>query len=309
MHRELARAKLNLMLRVLAREASGFHQIETVFCSLELADEIEVSLGGDVVSIDVVAPDDAAGPPPCIGDDADNLAYLAAHRFNEAVGLDGDGAGAHIRLIKRIPAGAGLGGGSSDAAAVLRALNRLHGSPLPADALLAVGAMIGSDVPFFLSGATLALGWGRGGRLLPLPALPAAHVLLAVPAEGVPTGDAYGALAHLRRELAAELEAGSSPHAVAPAVLRAPASWRDAAALAHNDFEPIVFQRLPRLGTMRDALAGLGACMTRLTGTGSVVFGVFEDAGAAAIAAREMAGAFPDARFVLTRTVGTDRET
>ncbi|MEX0907097.1 MAG: 4-(cytidine 5'-diphospho)-2-C-methyl-D-erythritol kinase [Gemmatimonadota bacterium] len=283
-----AHAKLNLTLQVLAREESGFHQIETLFCAIELADDLEVSVRGDCVTLDVRS---GAGASVDLGQTQLNLAYRAAMAFRAAAGRS---AGAHIRLVKHIPAGAGLGGGSSDAAAVLRALNALHDGPLSEAALLDVGARLGSDVPFFLNGAPLALAWGRGSRLLPLPPLPRAEVLLAVVSEGVRTADAYGALAHRR-------EQGEAP-GVAPAVLALPRSWQDVAAAAVNDFEDIVFQRLPQLATLRHALADHGATLARMTGTGSVVFGIFEDAAVMQRAAVAVHEAVPGAGVLLTRT-------
>jgi 4-diphosphocytidyl-2-C-methyl-D-erythritol kinase len=299
-HREAAArlrapAKLNLDLRVLAREASGFHQIETLFCRLELADDVEVSLRDDVSAADVVSLDVVPGPGgvlPDLGPPRANLAYRAAAAFLEEAGGRG---GAHVRLTKRVPAGAGLGGGSSDAAAVLRALNRLRGEPLPEDVLMALGARLGSDVPFLLSGASLALAWGRGGRLCPLPPLPAATVLLAVPAERVPTGEAYAELARSRTASAGE-------PAAEPRVLTAPADWRAVASEAANDFEDIVFRRLPRAGELRDALEDAGAIVARLTGTGSAVFGVFEQRADTARVESALRRTWPDVTFISTRT-------
>jgi 4-diphosphocytidyl-2-C-methyl-D-erythritol kinase len=286
----LARAKVNLSLRVLAREAGGFHQIETLFCALELADEIEVSVADDVVRLDVVAPPEKPEPAPDLGPPESNLALRAAAAFFDAAALP---PRATIRLTKRIPAGAGLGGGSSDAAAVLRALNTLHGEPLGDAALLAVGARLGSDVPFFLAGASLALAWGRGGRLAPLPPLPSRPVLLAVPAERVATADAYADLARHRGD----------DYVSGPAVLPAITGWDDVIAVAHNDFEETVFRRLPRLADLRGALLDAGALMARMTGTGSVVFGIFADATDAETARTALARRSDDVDWVLTRTL------
>lgn len=280
-----AHAKLNLALRVLAREHSGYHQIETIFCALELADEVEVTLTNAGITLEVAAPADEAGPPADLGPTGQNLAYRAASLFARSVPLD---RGIDIRLTKRIPAGAGLGGGSSDAAAVLAVLNDLHGRPLSAAELLGLGARLGSDVPFFLTGATLALAWGRGGRIAPLPPLPPATVLLAVPPERVSTADAYAALAAAQPE--------------APALFAAPRSWLDVGAIAHNDFERPIFERHPRLADIRQQLQDAGAIVARMTGTGSVVFGVFDDARRADTAARDITAAHPDVPTIITRT-------
>jgi len=274
-----APAKLNLALRVIAREHSGFHQIETIFCTLALADTVEVVLTNAGISLEVTE------PAPELGPVSQNLAVRAAEAFVRAADIE---HGVHITLTKRIPAGAGLGGGSSDAAAVLIALNRLHDEPLSASELLAIGAELGSDVPFLLSGAGLALAWGRGGRILPLSSLPPAAVLLAVPPERVATADAYRAV-HARR-------------AAEPELLRAPRTWADVASIAHNDFEETVFAQHPRLAMLRETIEREGALIARLTGSGSVVFGIFEDERAAQAAATAVQSAADDVATILTST-------
>jgi 4-diphosphocytidyl-2-C-methyl-D-erythritol kinase len=289
-HLELAHAKVNLRLAVLAREAGGFHQIETVFCALELADEVEVIPGGDGLSLDVVAPPEGGRPPPELGPVQQNLAWRAAALFYEHTG---EPARVGIRLVKRIPAGAGLGGGSSDAAAVLRALNTLHDAPLSPAALLGLGARLGSDVPFFLSGARLALAWGRGSRIAPLPALPARSVLLAVPSIPVATAAAYADLARARGD----------DWTAPPAVLEpGPRSWAEAAAHANNDFEDVVFARLPQLAELRRAIENSGALIARMTGTGSTVFGVYGGAAAAEQARVALAAEHREVEWIATAT-------
>jgi 4-diphosphocytidyl-2-C-methyl-D-erythritol kinase len=285
----LAHAKINVGLAVLAREAGGFHQIETVFCRLELADEIEIATGGDGLRFSVAAPPEDPGPPPDLGPHDANLARRAAVAFHEATGRAPDVA---IRLVKRIPAGGGLGGGSSDAAAVLAELNRIAGDPLPPDGLLRLGARLGSDVPFFLAGAPLALAWGRGTRLLPLPALPSAPVLLALPPVSVSTPEAYAALAATR----------SADHACPPAVLPAAVrAWEDLAG-AVNEFEPLIFRRLPLLARVQAAVQDSGAVIARMTGTGSTIFGIYEDAATAARARDMLRTEFPETTVIVTRT-------
>jgi 4-diphosphocytidyl-2-C-methyl-D-erythritol kinase len=283
---ELAHAKVNLSLRVLAREASGYHQIETLFCALELADEIEVAaapemsltLGGEW------------GPGAGIPVNQENLAWRAASLFAERTGT-GD---AHIMLTKRIPHGAGLGGGSSDAAAVLRALNSLHGDIMTADELLSAGAAIGSDVPFFITGAALALAWGRGDRLLPLPPLPSAPILLVMPDAHIATAEAYEALSRMRAD-------GFRTKA---SVLTLPESnWSNVARSAVNDFETHAMERIPLLGELLHEHIESGALLARMTGTGSVVFGVYRDV-AAAESARARFAQRSDVRVWLTRTLG-----
>ena len=281
----LAHAKLNLSLRVLVREAGGYHQIETLFCALELADAIDLAHTPSGVSLEVVTPPDEAGPPPDLGPASLNLATRAAALFLETASHRG---GFHIRLTKRIPAGAGLGGGSSDAAAVLMALNRMTETRLSDGVLLELGAALGSDVPFFVTGASLALAWGRGGRLAPLPALPAAPVVLAVPPERVSTAAAYASLT---------LDATGQP-----AVFHAPTAWADVAAAAGNDFEDVIFPRHPRLAAIRHTLADAGAIVARMTGSGSVLFGIFADVAAADAASLRVTEVHPDVTVIRTQT-------
>ncbi|MDQ3427960.1 MAG: 4-(cytidine 5'-diphospho)-2-C-methyl-D-erythritol kinase, partial [Gemmatimonadota bacterium] len=177
-----APAKLNLFLRVLAREADGYHGVETLYCLVDLADTLRAERrDGRGVTIDVTGAD--------VGPAEQNLAVRGAAAVLTATG---DRFGVHLTLTKKIPVQAGLGGGSSDTAAALLAVNRLAANAVPRHELLQFAARLGSDVPFFLSGAPLALGWGHGERLLRLPPLPAAPALLLSPATRVVTPEAYG---------------------------------------------------------------------------------------------------------------------
>lgn len=286
----LARAKLNLSLRVLARETGGFHQIETTLCLIELADELTVSIGGHDIVLDVMSPPEVTGPPPELGPAHANLAWRAATAFLQATGCAG---GAHIRLIKRVPVGAGLGGGSSDAAAVLDALNELHGRPLARAALVALAGTLGSDVPFFAAHVPFAMAWGRGGRLAPLTPPPAKPVLLVVPPQQVSTAAAYAAFADARTELLP----------AAPRLVDTAPSWSTLAAESLNDFEPVIFAWMPELARVRAALLEAGALLARMTGSGSVIFGVFEDERAASDTRARVAAAFPHMRVIATSTV------
>ncbi len=195
-----APAKVNLRLRVLAREASGYHSLETVFCAISLADTLTVRRSEPGIRLIVEGAVDT-GPPER------NLVVRAAERMEQELG---SGLGVEIHLHKQIPAAAGLGGGSSDAAACLRALNALLGEPIAPERLLQMGAELGSDVPFFLCGSPLALAWGRGERLLPLPPLPERCVLVAYPGEPISTADAFARVAE-RRVDSAGPEAFSFP--------------------------------------------------------------------------------------------------
>jgi 4-diphosphocytidyl-2-C-methyl-D-erythritol kinase len=265
-----APAKVNLRLLVLAREASGFHSLETIFCGLSLADRVEVRMAEPGIRLEVVG-DVQTGPPE------ENLVTRAALRFYEETGL---AAGVELRLHKRIPAAAGLGGGSSDAAATLRVLNAFHGHPCAPDDLLRWGALLGSDVPFFLAGSPLALAWGRGERLLELPPLPERHLLVAHPGVPFPTPTAFRLLADQRRE-GFTVPAASLPH-------RALSTWSGVAAAAVNDFEPVARSAIPGLAEALDALRGAGAEIALLCGNGAALFGIFPNEEAIAAPERHL---------------------
>jgi 4-diphosphocytidyl-2-C-methyl-D-erythritol kinase len=253
-----APAKVNLRLRVLGREASGYHALETIFCAISLADVVEVRCGEAGIRL-AVEGDVDTGPPER------NLAFRAAERFYRELGEE---PAVDVRLAKAIPSAAGLGGGSSDAAATLAALNALHDRPVARADLLRMAVELGADVPFFLCGSPLALAWGRGERLLVLPPLPSYPVLVAHPGESMPTTDAFRALAALR---------GSDPPPESDVIdADALATWSGVAGLARNDFEPVVFERIP---VLRDALREMrmaGAAIAMLAGSGSSLFGVFD---------------------------------
>jgi 4-diphosphocytidyl-2-C-methyl-D-erythritol kinase len=256
-----APAKLNLFLRVLAREADGFHSIETLFCRIDLADEVVAERReGSGVSLAVEGAE--------TGPDEENLAVRAARLVLDATG---NRFGVHLTLRKRIPVRAGLGGGSSDAAAALHAVDRLAGNAIPHHELLQFASRLGSDVPFFASGAALALGWGRGERLMTLGPLPAAPGLLLIPERGVSTADAYRWVDQARegagRRGAVALDAASL------------STWGDVARMAGNDFESAVFGRFPEIRAAFELLVTTHPLICRMSGSGSALFAVYRTAG------------------------------
>ena len=262
--RIVAQAKINLLLHVLAREASGHHQIETLFQRLTLGDVVTVRATARGRALDVGGP---ALPAEGLGAAEDNLAWRAAERYAAVAGWP---HGFAIEIEKLVPVGGGLGGGSADAAAVLRALNALNPEPLSPLALLQIAARLGADVAFLASNASLALGWGRGERLLALPPLPPRDVATVVPAFGVRTADAYA-------WLAAEREAHPRPpHAelLHPAEL---ASWPAVESRMRNDFQPVVGARhaeIVRLVRLLRERRGAAAAM--MSGSGSAVFALLD---------------------------------
>ncbi len=252
-----AHAKVNLLLRVLAREASGYHGIETLFCRIALADQVTAERReAPGVSLAVSGAD--CGPP------AENLAVRAAELVLQATGRR---FGVHLTLDKRIPVRGGLGGGSSDAAAALTAVNALAANAVPRHELLQFAGRLGSDVPFFASGGGLALGWGHGERLLQLPTLPAAPVLLLIPPVGVSTPEAY--------RMVDEARHGVGSRGAVALDLEALGSWGSIGRLAGNDFEFALFGRHPELRAAFEALVATRPLLCRMSGSGSTIFAVY----------------------------------
>jgi 4-diphosphocytidyl-2-C-methyl-D-erythritol kinase len=280
-----APAKVNLFLRILAREDSGYHQIETLFAALEFGDEVTVSLSGEGISLAVDGPH--------LGPDEENLAYRAAEEFLRCAGRE---VGIQIQLAKRIPPRGGLGGGSSDAGAVLRALDALlPGWVSPGD-LHEVANRLGSDVAFFLSPSPLALAWGRGDRILALPPLPRVPVVLSIPPVGVSTPEAY-------RMLGEGTTPGGPTPATAAWAVEDFSSWQRVGEKAHNDFEGVVVAGHPLLAPLRRALAESGPILSLLSGSGATLFAIFETDDLAEAAIDQLVPDFPETRFVLTHTL------
>ena len=290
-----APAKVNLFLRVLARADDGYHQLETLYGALDLADTVTVGLREGGVELRVEGAD--------LGAPEENLAHRAARAFLDHVGS----GGTEVALEKRIPPRAGLGGGSSDAAAVLRGLNRLHGEALDPGQLVELGGTLGADVPFFLAPTPLALGWGRGDRLLALPPLPSRPVLLVLPEEGIGTADAYARLAEAREGEGATISTGGASAepsgSAAPLTPEGLSSWEAVAVRAANDFHDTVFRDRPDLAALHGALLELEPELALLSGSGSALFAVFRGDAEARRAREALTDGVRNARLVLTRTL------
>lgn len=252
-------AKVNLSLRVHGRRRDGFHEVSTVLQAIDLCDRLTVRRvdPGDPLELDV-----PGGGAPA---DDSNLVVAAARAFFEALGRPARGV--RFELDKRIPAGSGLGGGSSDAAAALTALRQLWGNPMDARRLRTVAATVGSDVPFFLVGGT-ALATGRGEKLQPLEDVDQAPVLVAVPAVEVSTAEIYGAWSGAGK--AAETAGLPLPPA---ARRREVSAW-----VLGNDLEPVVRRLHPEvdrlLVLLRDALGETPGPGFQVSGSGGAVFGL-----------------------------------
>ena len=251
-----ALAKINLDLRVLGKRPDGFHELRTIFQTISLADRLEIAFARARRS-EVVLDDPLAIP--------DNLVARAARLALDAMRVNGR---VEMRLIKRIPMGAGLGGGSSDAAAVLLALPALAGRTLPLDSLAAIAAELGSDVPFFLLGGRAAA-IGRGTELFPLPDGGLAQGLLLAPGIHVNTAQAY-------RDLSPRLTTDLQRNKIHSFQSL---TWDTEGSLAgmRNDFEEVVFEQHSGLAAIKKRLVRAGATAALMTGSGSAVFGLFPD--------------------------------
>jgi 4-diphosphocytidyl-2-C-methyl-D-erythritol kinase len=263
-------AKINLCLRVGPRRVDGYHEVATVLASLAVGDVIEL---GPADATRVEAPALAGG---------DSLVTRALGLLAQRVG---HGAGWHVRLDKHVPVGAGLGGGSADAAAALRLANATLPQPLlPADLLL-LAAEVGSDVPFFVSGFETALARGRGEVLEPCPVRASAWVVVAWP--GVPLGTPAVYARYEPRADAGERVAALSARPFASDDVA------QLAALVENDLAAPAEALCPPISALRDRLRGHGALVAEVSGSGSAVFGLFDSEEAARAASERLMGSVP----------------
>lgn len=256
---EPAYAKLNLALDVGALRPDGYHEMRMLMQTITLCDRVTIRLDAGRWWAD---------GPDALPHDERNLALRAARVFCQAADIPSGGM--EITLEKQIPTCAGLGGGSADAAAVLRALQRYYGSPLSRRALLDAAAQVGSDVPFCLVGGTM-LAEGRGERLTAVPALPPCEIVLCQPDFASPTPALFRALD----------AAPPTTRPDFPRLLDALGDLPAFAAAMENVFEPVLAAQHPQLGQIRRTLLEHGALGAMLTGTGSVMFGLFADRAAA----------------------------
>jgi 4-diphosphocytidyl-2-C-methyl-D-erythritol kinase len=255
-----AYAKLNLGLRVLYKRPDGYHELRTIFQTISLADKLEIAFEpGKATRIEMESTPEIP----------DNLAERAARLVMEAAGKHG---AVHLKLGKNIPTGAGLGGGSSDAAAVLLALPVLTGARLTMEQLTSLAAGLGSDVPFFLFGGT-ALGLGRGEELYPLPDQPPQQALLIAPAVHSSTAEAYRDVSTGLTNIQLQNKLNSFQRGVW--------GWASGEHKPNiiNDFEDSVLARYPELAGIREKLRQAGATCVAMTGSGSGIFGLFDNPG------------------------------
>jgi len=276
-----AHAKVNLDLRILGTRPDGYHELRTVFQSIELHDTL--------VCAERPGPFSLKSRSAAIPLDHTNLVWIAAASLWKALGRAGEPTDTQVTLDKVIPLQAGLGGGSADAAAALLAFARLWGGA-PLTLLREIATGIGADVPFFLSGGT-ALGLGRGEEIYPLVDLPPHWIVVVQPAYGVSTAEAYtwydeDRVAGVKEQR--ELQ-----------VL--PVPWPSRAAQMINDLEPPVVRRHPEITDIKARLKEGGAVASAMSGSGSAVFGLFRTRPAAVRMLRPLAKG--GAKTVLTRTL------
>lgn len=253
----LSPAKINLSLRILGKRPDGFHEIETRLVRLAFGDTVEIEHLGTGTTVNFTCSD------PTVPADESNLALKALRAFESRAGTQSSW---RIHLQKRIPHGAGLGGGSSNAATVLRAANELSGSPLSLPRLLEIAAQIGSDVPCFLLDSPAADGTGRGEIVQPAPFPHQLHLVLIKPPFPIPTPWAYKKWADSRE---------------IPGVLYAPqlCEWGTMV----NDLERPVFQKYLLLPALKNWLLGHGETRAALmSGSGSTMFAITDTAAQAA---------------------------
>ena len=277
-----AQAKVNLFLRILGREADGFHQLETLFQRISLADTV------------VVRTDVSGRSLECSGADAGpverNLAWRAALAFHGAAGWPDAFA---IEIVKHIPVGGGLGGGSADAGAVLRALNAIAPGRLPDETMFGLARSLGADVPFLSSDTPTAIGLVRGDVIVACPPPHVRDIILLVPPFAVSSADAFGWYAAAHRDAPRKVSRMATPATgIALATVEAALaslssvrelppisdhslSWREVGALAGNDLQDVVVERHPELARAIAVLRAAGSPLVQMTGSGSTVFGVF----------------------------------
>ncbi len=249
----LAPAKLNISLEVYGKRPDGYHNIRSVMVPVSLYDEVTVEEAPGGIAV-------AAGDRS-VPSDSSNTCHKAARLFMEREGVP---RGVRISIRKRIPSEAGLGGGSSDAAATFKGLMALTGVVPPEDALLSMAASVGADVPFFLCGRP-ALVEGLGDRVSPLDWAVLVWALIVKPPFGLPTREGYERLRRAPGE--------STPRRGLPAIR----AWDDVVSIVGNDFEPAWADARPEIGEIKAELLAAGAAAAGMTGSGSAVFGLFRD--------------------------------
>ncbi len=250
-----AYAKINLMLDITGRRPDGYHNVDMIMQTVSLCDVITLEKTFYAVELSGTGE---------LSYDKSNLAYKAARLFFDASGMRG---GARIHVLKRIPMCAGMAGGSADAAAVMCGLNILYGKPFSKKALAKLGARLGADVPYCIYGGT-ARATGIGDILNPIPPLPQKRILVVKPPIAVSTPEAYAGL---------NLDSMEHPDTSAAADAIERGDMSELYRLMGNSFEYSIFKKYPEIADIKNKLCALGADASLMSGSGSAVFGIFED--------------------------------
>lgn len=277
----ICRAKVNLTLDVLDRRPDGFHNLESVMQSVDLADILHVERADSGIEVVVDIPGIPAGPG--------NTVHTACMLFIEATSVK---SGVSVNIKKRVPSQAGLGGGSSDAAGALLALNFLFGKPLSLSQLAELAAQVGSDVPFFLLGGTAVVS-GRGEHVEPIASAPKLDLVVVKPDVGVPTAWAYRRLADTPGRTSARATRGMVEAITA-------GSAKEVISGLSNDFQKVVEDEFPQIAEAGSRLRELGALASLLCGSGAAVFGVFPGPDEARRACDRLADIYPFAAAIPT---------
>jgi 4-diphosphocytidyl-2-C-methyl-D-erythritol kinase len=284
-----AYGKINLRLDIVGKRADGFHELRTIFQTISLHDELRLRASRQPGIALTILGDESLSQEPS----QKNLVYRAVDAMRRELKIRG---GMEIELKKTIPAGRGLGGGSSDAAAALLGTLRLADRKMPAERLIEIAASLGADVPFFLLGGR-ALGVNKGDEIYPLQDSPKKHLLVVSPKEiHVPTPDAFRWLEAKPLRLT---KSAANPKLFEFCAL----CWSGQGNDLSNDFERPVFRRHPRLGRIKRELLQRGAAEASLAGSGSAVFGVFPSPAMA----RRAAVGFPHDQTFVCETISRDR--
>ena len=273
---EGAFAKVNLTLDVLGKRADGYHDLQSVMQTVSSRDDVEIDVGTGkpwqlLCSVEGIPTDEK------------NLAWKAAKVYCDAMGKDPEGL--EIRIVKRIPSGAGLGGGSADAAAVLRALNRHYGDPLSVLALAELGAQVGSDVPFCVVGGT-AMVEGRGERLRKLPDMPDCIFVVCKPDFSVSTPELYR-----------KIDTVAIPHRPDNQAMESALLAGDLGKVAenvYNVFDPVVTSEHLELNYIKSICNSYGALTEQMTGSGSAIFAILPSFEYAAVVCNMLKENYPN---------------
>ena len=280
-------AKLNLYLNVIGKRDDGYHDIESVMQTISLRDDMEILIG----TKEPWVVDSDREDVPC---NEENICWKAAKLFFEKTHIDPDGLTVHI--LKRIPMGAGLAGGSTDAAALLRALDVYYGKPLSLDELCLLGSQVGSDVPFCILGGT-AITEEKGNKLFPINHPPQLFYVVCKPEASLSTKEMYEQLD--RDGIPAcddtrKIVTGIRNHNV-----------QQIARNLYNVFEPLAVRQVPEIAKVKQQLKQYGALNAMMTGSGSAVFGVFDKIETAFDACEKLSAKYPDT-FLATNQIEED---